>query len=311
MSGIGGRIRAERGVALIVVLWGLVLLAIIAGSFAAGSRTETRMALNSTENAKARALAEAGIQRAILGLLEPDNERRWRADQTPYQFDFGGGRVRLSSQDEGGRIDLNKGRDEHLRGLFELLGLDQDAADALVDAIADFRDTDDLRRLNGAEDRDYGAAGLAHEAKDAPFEAVDELRLVIGMTRELYDKAAPFLTVYSKRSQVDLTTAPREVVLAVPGVDAAEAEAVFEARAGMVGAKPAVPLPMPVAGRKAFTTSGSRVFTIRAQARTPTAAVFVGEAVIRLTKRVDQPFERLEWKRGRRAPSEAPSQSGD
>lgn len=311
MKGAGRPTRSQRGVALVVVLWGLVLLAIIAGSFAAGSRTETRMAFNSTENAKARALAEAGIRRAILGLLEPDNELRWRADQTPYQFVFGGGTVRLSIQDEGGRIDLNKGRDEHLKGLFELLGHDQDASDALVDAINDFRDPDDLRRLNGAEDRDYGAAGLSHEAKDAPFESVDELRLVMGMTRELYDKAAPFLTVYSKRPQVDLTTAPREVVQAVPGVDTVEADAIFEARANMTGAKPAAPLPMPVAARKAFRTSGSRIYTIRAEARTPTAALFVGEAVIRLTRRVDQPFERLEWKRGRRAPPAAPDQSGD
>ena len=64
----------QRGIALIAVLWGLVLLAIIAASVTATSRTETRLAHNLVENAKAQALADAGIHRAVLGLLQPETE---------------------------------------------------------------------------------------------------------------------------------------------------------------------------------------------------------------------------------------------
>ena len=78
----------------------------------------------------------------------------------------------MSIQDEDGKIDLNAAPDELLRGLFVSAGLDEDAGAALVDAIVDFRDEDDLTRLNGAEDRDYADAGLPYGAKDAPFEAV-------------------------------------------------------------------------------------------------------------------------------------------
>ena len=51
----------QRGLALIAVLWGLVLLSVIALSVTTTSRTETRLAFNLAENAKARALAEAGV----------------------------------------------------------------------------------------------------------------------------------------------------------------------------------------------------------------------------------------------------------
>ena len=61
------------------------------------------------------------------------------------------------------------------------------SAAALVDAIVDFRDEDDLHCLQGAEDRDYADAGLPRGAKDAAFEAVEELQQVLGMTREIYD----------------------------------------------------------------------------------------------------------------------------
>ncbi|MCH9013875.1 MAG: general secretion pathway protein GspK, partial [Proteobacteria bacterium] len=129
----------------------------------------------------------------------------WRSDGTVYAWAFGGGEVRISIQDEGGKIDLNGAPDELLRGLFlaaawtgpdgEILGLDPSEADALVDAIRDFADADDLKRLNGAEDRDYEAAGLPWGAKDAAFTAVEELQQVLGVTAPLYQAVAPALTV--------------------------------------------------------------------------------------------------------------------
>ena len=52
--------RSNRGIALISVLWITGLLAVMAASFASSTRTETRLAHNQQENAKAEALADAG-----------------------------------------------------------------------------------------------------------------------------------------------------------------------------------------------------------------------------------------------------------
>jgi Tfp pilus assembly protein PilX len=51
---------SNRGIALISVLWITGLLAVMAASFASSTRTETRLARNQEENAKAEALADAG-----------------------------------------------------------------------------------------------------------------------------------------------------------------------------------------------------------------------------------------------------------
>ncbi len=301
----------QRGIALVVVLWTLLLLSLIAASFIAVTRTEVRLARNALDSARAEALADAGVYRGIQELLLLANERRWRADGTVYPFEFDGGIVGIAIQDEGGKIDLNRGRDEHLRGLFLLAGVDAPDAAALVDAIADFRDEDDLRRLNGAEDRDYQADGLPYGAKDRPFEAVDELRQVKGMTHELYERVAPYLTVYSGRQQIDLLTAPRQVLRAVPGIGAGEVEALLAARARIDGPIPREPLPVPVVARKTFAMSEKLPYTVRAEAQTQNGAAFVREAVVEVTRGADPAFRFLAWWQGRRGPLEDDDSAAD
>ena len=344
----------QSGIALVIVLWVIALLAVVAVSFTTATRGQANLVRNLVENAKAEALADAGLYRAIHGLLSPKSEgllgpqienlltlssepaavrRRierdlrselgktffpetedpfvdsWRTDGTVYVWPFGGGRVWVSIQDEDGKIDLNTAPDELLRGLFVSVGLDEDASAALVDAIVDFRDEDDLRRLNGAEDRDYADAGLPYGAKDAPFEAVEELQQVLGMTRQIYKRVAPALTVHSGRRGIDPRVAPRAALLALPGIGPEEVESFLAARAegtteDLLGAE----------GYK--TTSRERVFTIRAEARAESGAVFVREAVVepigarhKALPNSKELFRFLAWKKGSRAIAYEPEPS--
>ncbi len=55
--------RMRRGIALVVVLWTLLLLSLIAAGFIAVTRTELRLARNALDNARAEALADAGVYR--------------------------------------------------------------------------------------------------------------------------------------------------------------------------------------------------------------------------------------------------------
>jgi general secretion pathway protein K len=343
----------RNGIALLAVLGALVLLSVIAAAFVTETRTETKLARNAVENAKARALADAGVQRAILELLRPQRrggpgllserpeslgreeleqalteygveaeaaeavaeaeaEEAWRADGTVYAWDFAGSQVLISVQDEGGKIDLNAAPDELIKGLLIAVGVDEFEAARLTDAIADFRDEDDLKRPSGAEDDDYRAAGMEWDAKDAPFELVDELRQVLGLTREIYDRVAPFVTVYSGRAEVDRAIAPPLVLAALYGGDA-DAAAAEEAGAPPLGPEEeeehraftgrldtpgAVP---PRRGRVetpfAAPASTAPAFTVRAEAEAPSGAVFVREAVVGLTRQADRPFTVLAWRR--------------
>ncbi len=305
--------RDRRGIALVIVLWGLVLLAVIAAAFTTETRTEVTLARNLVENAKAKALADAGVHAAMLGLHRREVEKRWRADGTLYSMSSGEGEVSIVIDDEAGKIDLNAAPDELIQGLFTAVGLADAEAQALTAAIADFRDPDDLTHIGGAEDAEYRAAGLAWGPKNRPFEAVEELHQVLGMTREIYALAAPGLTVHSRSRGVDVTVAPTIVLLALPGVDPAAVEAFTEQRKSRTGEGEQAAGQMagaelggtrvttlPGLGRKYASRSRGRVFTVRAEARVRSGAIFVREAVISMTRNNERPFKIHAWRRGKR-----------
>ncbi len=54
-------------------------------------------------------------------------------------------------------------------------------------------------------------------------------------------------------------------------------------------------------GRQYASRSRGRVFTVRAEARVRSGAVFVREAVISMTRNIEKPFNIHAWRRGRRA----------
>jgi general secretion pathway protein K len=289
-------LRSTRGIALISVLWIAGLLAVMAASFVSSGRTEARLARNLLENAKAQALADGGVQRAALGLLELDPERMWRADGRIYRFALGEGEVLVSIRDEDGKIDLNEGPLELLAGLFTALDLEPEAAQALAERIGDFRDPDHEPLPLGAEDPAYLAAGLADGAADRPFINDAELTRVLGMTEALYRRIRPHVTVHAAADGLDPTRATRAVLEALPGITPAVVERLLAAD---LDADPleAVDDDEVLAQIDLYwLPSREAVFTVRAEAATPGGGRFVREAVIELDGSPQRPFLVHAWR---------------
>ena len=61
------------------------------------------------------------------------------------------------------------------------------------------------------------SAGVSPRSRDAAIAAVDELRYVPGIGQDEFERLAPFVTVYSGRSGVDLELAPPGLVEAMTG----------------------------------------------------------------------------------------------
>ena len=116
---------------------------------------------------------------------------------------------------------MNTARPELLQTLLESTngGQSDRKIDEILQAILDWRDRDDLTRTNGAEDDEYKNAGYDYGAKNGPFNNVEELRLVMGVTDELYRKIAGVLTVYSRQQGINPLYAGRIALLALPDVD--------------------------------------------------------------------------------------------
>lgn len=254
----------ERGVALLAVFWTLVLLSVIAASLARTGRGEARLAAAQASAAQARALAEAGVEIAILRLHEPDATLRWRPGGEPRRLALAGGAVEIRISGERGRIDLNAADGALLAQLFQAAGVDAPAANALADAVQDYRDADGLRRLNGAERREYEGAGHPGPA-DAPFAGIDELRRVLGVDPALFDRVAPALTVHSGAPSPSLAVAPELVLRAASGVDAALAETILANRA-----------------RQAADVPRAGVFRISVEATAPDGAAARRDAIVEI-----------------------------
>jgi len=294
----GATPRRDQGFALILVLWAMTMLALIATAFATTARTNTVIVHNTVENAIARAVADAGVARGILALLEPDDEDEWLADGRVRSFDMETGRVAVSVLDEGGKIDLNAETGEALKNLLVDVGVEEGRAAELVDAIADFRDEDDFVRQHGAEADDYRRAGLDRRPRNQPFGAVEELLDVIGMDLDLYARISPFVTVYSGFPTINPLTAPREVLMAA-GVDSAAADEFIAARAeasGFVEAEGLLDLTGELSG---FSIEFVDVYTVTAVGTSPGGGRFVREAVIDLANGSlsGMPYRILTWSR--------------
>ena len=90
----------EAGVALVLVMWVAVILAVIAGSFVLERRSEVLVVRNSIQNARAEAAANAGVQRALHDLYRQNVPDVWKRDGTPHDWAFDGVPVRVEVRDE-------------------------------------------------------------------------------------------------------------------------------------------------------------------------------------------------------------------
>ncbi|HEY8094977.1 MAG TPA: type II secretion system protein GspK [Methylobacter sp.] len=207
------------GFALVLVLWVLSLLTIMAGSFALSMRREAAIVTGSSGNAQAYAVAESGLAVAELMLMNTDLRQRWRTDGSIYQIDYTESKVRVQMLSESGKVDINSADQTLLQGLMLHAPIEAKLQTKLVNAILDWRDADDLVRIEGAEKEEYKDAGLNYRPRNKPFQSIEELQLVLGMNEQVFNWLESLVTVYSGQPTVDLTQASKEVLLALPGMD--------------------------------------------------------------------------------------------
>ncbi|MDO9142442.1 MAG: type II secretion system protein GspK [Methylobacter sp.] len=220
----------QSGFALVLVLWVLSLLTIMAGSFALSMRREAAIVAGSSSHARGMAIAESGLALAGLMLMHPDPQQRWHTDSSIYQVDYADSKLRIQLLAETGKIDINSADQVLLQSLMAQTPLEAEAQTRLVNAILDWRDADDLVRIDGAEKKEYKAAGLSYQPANKPFQSIEELQLVLGMNEHVFKPLENLITIYSGQPKVDLAQAPKEVLQIVPGMDAALIDAYIAAR---------------------------------------------------------------------------------
>lgn len=227
----------------------MVILTVTVFSFSVLTRAEMHSTLAFKDGTEKKLLAEAGVERAIMEIMYRNVNRNqtvilegkeaWRMDGTAYRGDMGNGGYLVRILDESGKIPLNTLTETTaviLKNLLINLTVSPEDADMIVDSILDWKDPDDLHRLHGAESDYYLSLPNPYRARNAGFETLEELILVRGITPEILyglDKKKGimhFLTVHSGWAQINVNAAPREVLAALPGMDAAKADQIIEFR---------------------------------------------------------------------------------
>jgi general secretion pathway protein K len=290
--------RRQRGVALILVLWVIALMSVLLGSFALIARTENLESRHLFDTTTARYAAEAGLERAVYELRNPDPLTRWVGDGRPYEFAFDNALVHVELTDESGKIDINSADDVLLQSLFVSIGANTDQAAALSDAIQDWRDPDDVVRPHGAEAAEYKTAGLSYVPRNAPFQTVSEVQQVFGMNYELYARIEPAITIYAGGGAPNPAYAPLQALLALPGMTPELAQQLIQARQQIApGQSGAAALTLPD-GTPIVANGGGNTYTVMSRAMLANGASTVLDASIRLggVGAAGRPYTVLRWR---------------
>jgi general secretion pathway protein K len=246
---------SERGFVLISVMLAMALLALVVTEFVFSMRLEASMARAYRDHVLAEHLAESGVQQAVREILsqaqivaagEGGQLVFYRAASGQAQPErlpalprtrvaLGRGEFSYRITDEAARLDINTSPPVRVDRLLAALGVDRGQRDIINDSLQDWRDRDDLRRLNGAESEDtYLRLPVPYRARNGSLQDVSELRQIRGVSAELFAGTAERpglgeLVTAIPGGGVNLNTAAAPVLTAL-GLSDAEVSDVLSTR---------------------------------------------------------------------------------
>ena len=222
--------RRQKGVALISVLLVVSLGIVLTTQLLV--QTSNNVAATSNElNSKQAfwyALGGEAMARQVLysdwkkdvkssrsdGLMDS-----WADDFQTFTIEEGAMQVKIF--DLQGRFNINtlaaqdsKQASRHFVSLLAELKLSENLADLMLDWL----DTDNIKRVNGAEDQAYLSQNPPYRSANGPIAAVSELLRVKGVDGELLATLAPHITVLpATDSRINVNTASKQLLTAVFG----------------------------------------------------------------------------------------------
>jgi general secretion pathway protein K len=254
------------------------VLTLLAGAFAYAMKIETRLAANTNDDEKFYWIGRGGVERACWWLAQEGNQpfssklQYWNhgpgdgpetnsalAGESLDNFPIAGGTVSLTMTELESRININTADGPLLQQTLTAMGADANDISVVSDSILDWIDPDDNTRPAGAESDYYLGLTPSYNAKNAPIDNLDELQLVKGVTRDMFNGGSsaqsntPFpehklgfghapgqepvynfglrdvFTPFSS-GKINILTADDNVLQLIPGIDTAAAQAIETAR---------------------------------------------------------------------------------
>jgi general secretion pathway protein K len=260
--------HAEGGFVLVAVLWILAALATLAAIYSSYTVNTAAASRVADDRVQAEASIRAGVEMAVFRQLAlPEKARPARGG-----FDLRVGRtgVAVRFRSEGARIDLNAAPSDLLTGLFTAVDVDPMRAETFAERVEGWRTkakaSGDANAAgvgsNGAgananapiananpagtdanaagadpakEDKLYSEQHMPYPPRHAPFDNVLELSLLPGISLAVVERVLPFVTVFSGRAEVEVSSADPTVLSALPQMTPQILGAVLNARVSNPG----------------------------------------------------------------------------
>ncbi len=226
----------NSGIILIVVLWFLIILTVMAVGLGRRTSIDLAMTKHSIGKLKAYYAAFGGLIYAVDFIKRDAEDQETRNFDTLYlmglkleegdkkeelfqDIELGEGVFSIYFEenqngetirhygfhDEESKINLNGIKKQNIGALVELIKLfdvEEERALAIAYSVIDWQDKDEQLsdEIYGAEGDYYSGSIPTYSCKNKPFDTVDELKLVRGVTEDLFENIKEYLTVYPKNA---------------------------------------------------------------------------------------------------------------
>lgn len=199
--------RQQYGMAILSVMWVLVLLAMLAAMGSGRARSQLQQAHADVLTTQRKYDEQSAVVIAIAT----------GCDGISRSLHLSHSELRVRCSADSARLSINHADRAQWQRFLMAVGESGQVAQGLADHILDWRDADNIRRVQGAELQDYLHAGRTVFPSNKLFASVSELRNVLGIDSVLYRKISPYLTVLNDKGGVYLPHVSAPVFSSIEG----------------------------------------------------------------------------------------------
>jgi len=204
--------RKEAGVALAILLWFIAAMSLLVGTIMYQARIDIKLSQLRIQLAQAEALGDGAAQLALVQRLQAQQDVGFFEKVTYYDMRLADHDIKVRMLSVSGLVDLNTSPETLLLSVFKInADLSEDQASLLASKVVAWRSTSGLSE-NDSGERALGASPYK-VVRYGRFESLEDLMMVEGMTREIYDKVKNSIYVGQLDSaQVHMPSAPFSVL---------------------------------------------------------------------------------------------------
>lgn len=244
--------NSQPGAILIIVLWFIMFISVLVATIASETRLSAKIVFYNKEALKdwgrtLQALRAAEMEIMLVNMppspddkkrqdYEFEGKRKWKHRLNGQPLDLAypiADNITVRIYDNAGKINIRGLSPQKMRPLLgKRIGNDEEKLQVLLDALMDWTDTDDLKRMHGAEKEYYEELDPPYQPRNAPLETVEELLLIKGFAEVFkgVELDTAFTMYGGTQSIINLNLATKEALMLIPGVDEASANKILVKR---------------------------------------------------------------------------------